>query len=101
MVSVCMFPEYHWDMGPPYGTVFEAIDTGIQLPDDVPLSSCPGTIDEHSDRWVAYSSEKRSWYFTDTGEFSEDIKAVGKYNEALYDWLWENGANQKHWEKRS
>lgn len=95
--TVCLFTEYHWDNGPPYGTVFEAIDTGIDLPDDVPLSSSPGSIDEYTGRWVGFSHYKRKWYFTDTGEFSDDIKPVGKSNEALYDWLWEQGAVAKHW----
>lgn len=101
MVSVCMFTEYHWDTGPPYGTVYEAVDTGIDLPDEIPLSSSPGTVDERSGRWVAYNHDERSWYFIDTGEFSSEIKPKGYHNGALYDWLWENGANQKHWSKRT
>lgn len=98
--TVCLFTEYHWDTGPPYGTVFEAIDTGIDLPDEIPLSSSPGTIDEHTERYVAFNADKRCWYFVDSGEFSKEIKPVGKRNDALFDWLWEQGAVAKHWKVR-
>lgn len=30
-----LFTEYHWDTGAPYGTVREAIDTGIDIPKDI------------------------------------------------------------------
>ena len=103
MISVCLFTEIHWDKGPPYGTVFQIKDTGIDLPIDVPLSESPGTVDRETGRWVAFKSSGRGipghWYFTDTGVVSEDIKPVGKHNDALYDWLWANGANKKHWDR--
>jgi hypothetical protein len=42
-----LFTEYHWDQGPPWGTVHTVVDTGIDLPEDIELRE---TIDvgEHS-----------------------------------------------------
>jgi hypothetical protein len=31
--------EYHWDQGAPFGTVRFQIDTGIDLPNDIPVES--------------------------------------------------------------
>ena len=33
-----LFTEYHWDTGAPYGTVAEAIDTGVDIPLEVEAS---------------------------------------------------------------
>lgn len=33
--SKYLFTEYHWDQGPPFGTVHTVIDTGIDLPEDI------------------------------------------------------------------
>ena len=32
--------EYHWDQGPPHGTVRGVEDTGIDCPADIPLVDC-------------------------------------------------------------
>ena len=88
--------EYHWDQGPPYGTVHTAIDTGVDLPAHISLCESPGTIDQTTDRWVEFDKPiadgGRGWYYVDTGEASADIVPVGKSNTALFDWLVEQGA---------
>jgi len=35
--AVYLFAEYHWDQGPPHGTVHTVIDTGIDLPEEIEL----------------------------------------------------------------
>ena len=89
--------EYHWDQGPPYGTVYGVEDTGIDMPADVQLCSSPGTIDQVTERWVAFDKPVneggKGWYFTDTGEPSPDIRPCGKKNEALFDWLTAQGGD--------
>ena len=83
--------EYHWDQGPPHGTVFGVEDTGIDLPEGIQLCESPGTYDQETDRPVAFDRPiddgGRGWYFTDTDEASKDIRPVGKQNVELYDWL--------------
>lgn len=90
-----LFTEFHWDQGPPHGTVYLVEDTGIDLPEHIQLTESPGTIDETTGRWVKFdrpiSDGGRGWYFTDTGEASEDIRPVGKKNEDLFNWLVEQG----------
>jgi hypothetical protein len=86
-----LFTEYHWDQGPPFGTVHTAIDTGVDLPPHITLSESPGTIDKETGRWVQFDKPVvdggRGWFFTDTDESSEDIIPVGKSNTALFEWL--------------
>jgi hypothetical protein len=95
--SKFLFTEYHWDQGPPYGTVYGVVDTGIDLPDHIQLCESPGTIDSVTNRWVQFDKPVadggRGWYFADTGEASQDIRPVGKKNEALFDWLIERGGD--------
>lgn len=95
--SKFLFTEFHWDQGPPFGTVFGVEDTGIDLPEHIQLCESPGTVDRETGRWVAFDKSiaegGRGWYFTDTGESSEDIQPVGKSNIELFDWLVEQGGD--------
>lgn len=101
--SVFLSTEFHWDQGPPFGTVFGVEDTGIDLPENIGLCESPGDIDEATGRWVEFDPPSmdggRGWYFTDTGEASADIRPVVKHNDALFGWLWDHGANEKHWNR--
>jgi len=85
--------EFHWDQGPPFGTVFKLEDTGIDLPGHISLCADPGTVDEVTGKWVSFDKPiadgGRGWYFTETDVASEDIKPVGKSNIELFDWLME------------
>lgn len=91
--SKFLFTEYHWDQGPPHGTVFGVVDTGIDLPEHIALTESPGTIDKSTGRWVKFDKPVddggKGWYFADTGEASKDIHPVGKSNTELFDWLME------------
>ena len=45
-----LFTEYHWDQGPPYGTVSGQKDLGIDLPADISPKESLGTVDKETRR---------------------------------------------------
>lgn len=84
--------EYHWDQGPPYGTVREVEDTGIDCPTDIRLRTDLGTVDRITGRPMEFDRPVkdggRGWYFTDTGEaVGPDAKPCRDSNRALLQWL--------------
>jgi hypothetical protein len=83
--------EYHWDQGPPYGTVQEVEDTGIALPEGIPLETTLGTMDRDTCRPMDFDRPVKDggkgWYFTDTGEAGPDAQPVAVGNNALFEWL--------------
>lgn len=81
-----LFTEYHWDTGSPYGTVMDAIDTGIDVSEDIPLIEYLGSEDINTGRLVDYSEDKR-WYWVDTGESDPDIRACAISNQPLFNFL--------------
>lgn len=84
-----LFTEYHYDTGAPFGTVH---------PKEF-LESCPladlresiGAFDSVTNREVAFdkpiAAGGKGWYYLDTGEQSQDIRAVSRDNQKLFDWL--------------
>lgn len=104
-----LFTEYHWDTGEPYGTVFEAIDTGIDVPDKIELKERGPIVDKITQRLVAQkpqqlnipisvatgifmpsnNNDAYAWYFLDTGECSKHIRPVSSQNQQLFDWITE------------
>lgn len=91
-----LFEEYHWDCGPPYGTVTVYEDVGI-LPDEISMSPNEQTIDSKTNRAVDFDRTKidelmypggpnrmKGWFFLDTGEFSRNIMPVSRMNQALF-----------------
>lgn len=87
-----LFTEYHWDNGPPHGTVKPLEDTGIDLPRDINLSCHEeDVIDLKTKRIVIFDSPKisggKGWYFKDTGEFSDSILPYSPRNEKLFEYL--------------
>jgi hypothetical protein len=87
-----VFTEYHYDNGPPYGTVCPLEDLGLVLPDDVPLlETLPGSWDSVTGREVKFdrpiSDGGRGWYFLDTNEADQNIRAQVKANHALFQFL--------------
>jgi hypothetical protein len=80
--------EHHAETGPPHGTVYRAVDTGIDLPGEIePLESL-GTVDMKTDRDLEYIDD--GWYrFVDTGEKAKypDINQAVKSNRALFEWI--------------
>lgn len=91
--SLYLFTEYHWDQGPPYGTVrpLECLD---KIPDNIELKTSLGVADTITGRLMVFDKPKskggRGWYFVDNGEVpSEDQKynPVSISNDVLFEWL--------------
>jgi hypothetical protein len=79
--------ETHWDNG---GTACPTEKIG-KLPDDIPLQTSLGSIDNITKRDVAFDKPiadgGKGWYFLDTGEPSKDIRPCSKNNEKLFDYM--------------
>jgi len=86
-----LFTEYHWDQGPPYGTVCPLREHQSCLPEGIELTESLGSFDENTGRPVAFdrpiAKGGRGWYFTDTDEASQEIRAYRAGNPALFKWL--------------
>lgn len=100
-----LFIEYHWDQGKPFGTVDEAVDTGIDVPESIQLATDLGTIDRTTGRQIKWnettpnpnpSQKGRGWLgwwcYVDTEEpappngpvnFDEDNLDTGLYAEGV------------------
>lgn len=86
-----LFIEYHWDYSQHYGTVTEAIDLNVDLPKNVSLNTCLGTIDYNSQREVIFDKPildgGKGWYFKDNGQSDPDILPTSVENKLLFDFL--------------
>lgn len=98
-----LFTEYHYDNGPPFGTVSEHEDTGIDLPEDISCSETLGTFDETTSRRITWNKEVPNpngaqygggwWMYEDTGETcpptsrSGGTRACSISNRALFSFL--------------
>lgn len=85
-----LFTEYHWDQGPPHGTVKPMEECG-PIPRDIKLVESFGVMDEMTRRSVAFdkpiSDGGQGWYFTDTNEASTAIKPISESNTVLFKYL--------------
>jgi len=83
-----LFEEFHWDTGPPFGTVNPKEELGM-LPDDIELSEDIGTIDGISRRPVVFEKSRseggKGWVDKETGEPSSRPTSVP--NKKLFDYL--------------
>ncbi len=86
-----LFTEYHYDQGPPFGTVESQIDTGIDVPDTIPIDENLETLDQKTGRPIYFdvpaADGGRGWVFKDTGEEGEDIRSVSVPNQPLFEFL--------------
>lgn len=86
-----LFTEYHYDASETYGTVCDAKDTGIDIPENVSVRTTLGSIDSITKRPVAFDTPVgdggKGWYFIDTGEPSEEIRSVSVNNKKLFDFI--------------
>jgi hypothetical protein len=87
--SEYLFEEYHYDTGPPFGTVLPKFVVEKCPHED--LRESGDTIDSKTRRPVKFDKPikdgGRGWYFLDTDEASEEIMAVAECNQKLFDWL--------------
>jgi hypothetical protein len=106
--SVYAFEEYHWDNGPPYGTVrpYELLE---ELPAEIKLDTSLGSVCGNCDRACNYvlfpdgsrekaykTSEGQTYTMTVPGEWKhdepgecQDVKAYNQHNQPLEKWLHE------------
>jgi hypothetical protein len=85
-----LFTEYHYDTGPPFGTVFPLEEIGPLPPNIRPVERL-GTFDRVTMRPVAFDKPVadggKGWYFVDTGEASDAIRAANFQNDDLFEYL--------------
>lgn len=80
-----LFVEYHWDCGPPYGTV-NPLEELECIPETFSLAPRGPTYDRVTKRLVEWDKE-RLWFFIDTGESSSAIRPVSSINRDLFNYL--------------
>ena len=84
-----LFTEYHWDQGPPYGTVNPKEDLGL-MPEDIKCQES-FDFDKNTERPIYYDSHVteggRGWVYVDTHEPADECQPYFTPNQALFDWL--------------
>lgn len=87
-----IFEEYHWDNGPPYGTVHPQEDLG-ELPEGLEPVETLGTFGSESGRevwWDRDAADEANRFgrrrYKDTNEFCEE-QAQSRHNDALFKYL--------------
>jgi len=74
-----------------HGTVMDAQDMGIDAPNHILLKESLGSIDSNTGRPVAFDKPVadggRGWYYTDTDEEDQNIRAMSRFNKELFDFL--------------
>ena len=92
-----IFEEYHWDNGPPFGTVHPQEDLG-PLPEGIVPKKSLGRIDYKSGRPIIFDKSAADpegstlrrygrYKFTDTDEYDDEIRASFIHNDALFQYL--------------
>lgn len=89
--TLYLFTEFHYDQGPPYGTVFPMAKL-TPLPDGIQPQECFDTYDKITGRKVEFDKPVadggRGWYFTDTGESAgSNVKPTSRTNKDLFNYL--------------
>jgi len=86
-----LFTEFHWDQGPPHGTVFGVEDTGVNVPNAMVLATSLGTEDEKTGRLIRFDKPVadggRGWVYLDTDQRAVDTLPVSMRNKELFDFL--------------
>ena len=96
--NLYLFTEYHWDTGPPFGTVHPKEELEL-LPEEIECRESFDTIDGKTDRPIKFDKPRkdggRGWVYTDTDEACpltedqkyQDVDPVSPTNKPLFDWL--------------
>lgn len=93
--------EYHWDQGPPYGTVRTMEDLWIDVPKRIQIVESIGTKDATTDRLIEWKEDIPNpngslknvmgwWVFVTSGEpcpSVDEFRAVGLGNPELFAFL--------------
>lgn len=86
-----LFMEYHWDNGPPFGTVKPLEATEHILPDSIRLSEVLDDICSNCQKHVKFivddsETHMGHWEHLEDTE-CEKIRPCAGFNKALFDWL--------------
>lgn len=72
-------------------TAFALEDTGLVVPDEIPMKVYLGSKDQGSGREVAFDKPVKDggkgWYYVDTGEPDEAIRSFAVSNRALFGFM--------------
>ncbi len=85
-----LFTEYHWDQGPPHGTVKPIVEVGELEDKTIPLVETLGAREKETNTPVHFDSTNGRWVVNETGEplkMSADTRIVSTPNEDLFDCL--------------
>jgi len=87
-----LFTEFHWDQGPPYGTV-RPVQEIEKIPENIEVKEGLGTVDSATNRQIHWEDEKESWVYDDTNETFSPMTgkrkgfACGVSNDVLFEYL--------------
>lgn len=82
-----LFTEFHWDTGEPYGTVWDAEDTGVDLPEGISMETSLGARDHATGRRVVYDKKDMIWRDAVTNQRVPQALPSTIHNVALFDFL--------------
>lgn len=82
-----LFTELHWDVDQNYGTVSHAIDTGLDVPNNIEIIDRGGTVDNKTNKPVFYNKDKSGWSWEVNGEIDKSIWPCSRENKDLFVWL--------------
>lgn len=80
-----LFAEYHWDNGPPYGTV-KPYKFLMMLPEDIEVRESSPRTCNNCGALVDWTAEG-GWYHTEPAEDCTELDPVGHIYKPLFDFL--------------
>jgi len=93
-----LFTEYHWDLGPPYGTVHPEARLNVHLPEDLKVCASLGARDANTGEPIYYSQEKK-WLHAGTEEVVLKPTPINVENAKLFKFLKNVAFEEKRAEK--
>jgi len=94
-----LFMEYHYDDGPPYGTVMPEEATEHMLPDTIRLAECLDDICSKCNvgvKFVVDNPETHMGHWEHLENTNcENIRPCCGFNKALFDWLEGNSCSSE------
>lgn len=81
-----LFTEYHWDQGPPYGTV-KPMEEVCPLPEGVIPQEDLGSVNSKTGRKVQWDYDKKAWVYFDTQEMMNEGFACIVDNTPLFNFI--------------
>lgn len=82
-----LFKELHWDVDKLCGTVSNAEDLKIDVPENIEIREISDPIDKKTKRRVLYSEKEHGWHFEEETTINKDLRPVFNQNTALFTFL--------------